>query len=48
MMTLEEAKAAVVEDFSLYDEWLDKYEYIIELGKNLTGYPEDKKQTIDL
>lgn len=43
MMTLEEAKAAVVEDFSLYDEWLDKYEYIIELGKNLTGYPEDKK-----
>lgn len=43
MMTLEEAKAVVVEDFSLYDEWLDKYEYIIELGKNLTGYPEDKK-----
>lgn len=43
MITLEEAKAAVIEDFSLYDEWLDKYEYIIELGKNLTGYPEEKK-----
>ena len=35
MLTLEEAKKAVVEDFSMYDEWLDKYEYLIELGKNL-------------
>lgn len=43
MKTLEEVKAAVVEDFSLYSEWLDKYEYLIELGKGLSGYPEDKK-----
>ena len=28
--TLEEAKQAVIEDFSMYDEWLDKYEYLIE------------------
>lgn len=41
--TLKEVQAAVVEDFSLYDEWLDKYEYLIELGKNLSGYPEGKK-----
>lgn len=33
----------MIEDFSLYDEWLDKYEYLIELGKNLSDYPEDKK-----
>lgn len=43
MNTLEEAKAAVIEDFSMYDEWLDKYEYIIELGKSLEGYPEEAK-----
>lgn len=42
-MTLQEKEQQVIEDFSLYDEWLDKYEYIIELGKNLEGYPEDKK-----
>lgn len=42
-MTLEEKQAAVIEDFSLYDQWLDKYEYLIELGKNLEPYPEDKK-----
>ncbi len=43
MLTLEEAKKAVVEDFSMYDEWLDKYEYLIELGKNLEPYPEEDK-----
>lgn len=42
-MTLVEKQAAVIEDFSLYDQWLDKYEYLIELGKNLEPYPEDKK-----
>ena len=35
--------SCVIEDFSLYEEWLDKYEYLIELGKSLEAYPEDKK-----
>ena len=43
MNTLEEAKAAVVEDFSMFDEWLDKYEYLIELGKNLEVFPVELK-----
>ena len=43
MNTLEEAKQAVIEDFSMYDEWLDKYEYLIDLGKNLEAYPEAEK-----
>ena len=42
-MTLEEKKQQVIEDFSLYDEWLDKYEYLIELGKSLSPFPEGKK-----
>ena len=42
-MTLEEKKQQVIEDFSTYDEWLDKYEYLIELGKGLDALPEDKK-----
>ena len=42
-MTLEERKQQVVEDFSMYDEWMDKYEYLIELGKSLEAYPEEKK-----
>ncbi|MBO4340815.1 MAG: SufE family protein [Bacteroidales bacterium] len=42
-MTLEEKKQQVIEDFSCYDEWLDKYEYLIELGKGLEALPEEKK-----
>ena len=42
-MTLDEKKQQIIEDFSLYDEWLDKYEYLIELGKALEPFPEDKK-----
>ena len=43
MNTLEEAKAAVVEEFSMFDEWLDKYEYLIELGNNLDVFPVELK-----
>jgi cysteine desulfuration protein SufE len=42
-MTLEEKKQEIIEEFSLYDEWLDKYEYLIELGKSLEAFPEEKK-----
>ncbi len=42
-MTLQEAENAVIEEFSIYDEWLDKYEYLIELGKNLSEYPQSAK-----
>ena len=43
IMTLIEAENAVVEEFSMYEEWLDKYEYLIELGKSLQDYPEEAK-----
>ena len=42
-MSLQERKQQVIEDFSLYEEWLDKYEYLIELGKALEPFPEEKK-----
>ena len=41
--TLKEIQDEIVEDFSFYDEWLDKYEYLIELGKSLPAYPEADK-----
>ena len=43
MTGLEEAKAAVVEEFSMFDEWLDKYEYLIDLGKKLDVFPVEHK-----
>ena len=41
--SLQEIENEVVDEFSMFDEWLDKYEYLIELGKNLGDYPEDRK-----
>ena len=43
MKTLQEAQAEVIEDFSMYDEWLDKYEYLIDLGHRLPPFPEELK-----
>lgn len=43
MVSLKEAEDAIVEEFSMFDEWLDKYEYLISLGKNLEAYPEEKR-----
>ena len=43
MMTLKDVQNQIIEDFSIYEEWLDKYEYIIELGKNLDSFPEELK-----
>ncbi len=41
--TLQETESEVEDEFSMFDEWLDKYEYLIELGKSLSSYPEEKK-----
>lgn len=41
--SLQEAENEVVDTFSMYDEWLEKYEYLIDLGKDLEAYPEECK-----
>ena len=43
MNTLQEAQAEVIEEFSMFDEWLDKYEYLIDLGHKLEPFPEELK-----
>ncbi len=34
-MTIEQAEQQIIEEFELFDDWMDKYNYIIELGKEL-------------
>lgn len=41
--TLQDIENEIIDEFSLFDDWLDKYEYLIELGKALKEYPEDRK-----
>jgi cysteine desulfuration protein SufE len=34
-MTLEEIQNEIIEEFSLFDDWLDKYDHLIELSNDL-------------
>ncbi len=42
-MTIKEKQQEIVDDFEFLDDWEQKYEYIIDLGKSLPGLPEEKK-----
>ena len=42
--TIEKIEKEIVEEFSLFDSWDDKYEYIIDLGKKLTTLEDQYKK----
>jgi cysteine desulfuration protein SufE len=41
--TLEARQVEIVEEFESFEDWMDKYEYVIELGKSLNSMPESAK-----
>lgn len=43
MMTINEIQDEIIEDFSFFDDWMDKYEYLISLGKDLPLIDEQYK-----
>jgi len=40
-MTLEEREREIIEEFSIFSDWMEKYEYIIDLGKELKPIDKD-------
>lgn len=42
-MTIKDIQEEIVEEFSMFDDWMDRYEYIIELGKKLPLIKEEFK-----
>ena len=34
-MTITEIQEEIIDEFSMFDDWMERYEYIIELGKSL-------------
>ncbi len=34
-MTIQEKQDEIIDDFSVFSDWMDKYEYIVQLGKEL-------------
>lgn len=42
-MGIKEKQQELIDDFAFLSDWEQKYEYIIDLGKELKGLPEEKK-----
>lgn len=42
-MTIQEIQEEIVDEFSMFDDWMQRYEYIIELGKSLPLINEEYK-----
>ncbi|MFQ3787408.1 SufE family protein [Halomonas sp. A29] len=41
--TAEQAQQALREEFEMFDNWMDRYQYIIDMGKQLPAFPEEWK-----
>jgi len=39
MSTIEQAQLELVDEFRFFDNWMERYQYIIDLGKKLPSFP---------
>ena len=44
MSNINTIQQELIDNFNLFDNWLDKYEFLIDLGKKLPDFPEQYKQ----
>ena len=35
------AQQELIDDFSMFDDWMDRYQYIIDMGRRLPDFPEE-------
>lgn len=40
---IEQAQQDIVEEFAFFDDWMDRYQYLIDLGRKLPSFPEQAK-----
>ena len=43
MSTINQIQDEIIEEFNFFDQWMDKYEYMIDLGKKLPLIDEQYK-----
>ena len=46
-MTINEAQDEIIEEFELFDEWIDRYQLLIDHGHKLPPMPESDKTEIN-
>ena len=47
-MTIKEIQEEIIDEFSMFEDWMERYEYIIELGKSLPLINETFKEDENL
>ncbi len=47
-MTIKNRQQEIIEEFEIYDDWMDKYSYLIELSKDLPIINDDAKKDENL
>jgi len=43
MSTIVEIQQELVDEFDMFDDWMARYEHVIDLGKQLADFPEEWK-----
>lgn len=43
MKTIAQTQAELVDEFAMFDDWMARYEYVIDLGRQLPEFPEEWK-----
>jgi cysteine desulfuration protein SufE len=43
MNEVEKAQQEIIEEFSFFDNWMDRYQYLIDLGRRLPEMPESER-----
>ena len=43
MQSISERQKEIVEEFNLFTDWMDRYQYLIDLGKRLPEFPDSDK-----
>jgi cysteine desulfuration protein SufE len=46
--SLKDREEDIISEFEMFDDWMDKYEYIIDLGKELEVFPLKNKKEENL
>ena len=44
MSSIQEKQQVLIDDFDFIEEWMDKYNHIIEMGKSMTTLSEEEKE----
>ena len=47
-LKIKDIQEEIIDEFGIFDSWMDKYEYIIELGKNVPKINENDKIDVNI